>query len=520
MNAVSFMASTSSRCEPRRRAVLIVFAMLHSGCSWKFYDSDSCWEGQQPGTRERCCGPPQQPDCFDSLYTVEQCCTSPDTDKSGATAQSCLPLEALTLQTVLLLSAGLETSRLSTGARPVACDGIGWQSWYVLLRIGAIGQTQIYANSRQSPVVDAVLRSDEREARLLRIKVPLRSILICAPPQCSEASNDIAKLALYVAERTLPAPMRPLTGSAWGFRSAEVLSAATLGSLVERIGAESAQKDAAAADLNGVLCHSGACDAVHSAFTTLPRNAVLLVDVGTAQGSEFLERLGDSDDPRLWVVGFEPNPNFTAVHAAHPRLALLEAAVGHPDHSGFAALHLSKAPCCSSLLPLSATSRATHVGAGRNVRRLIQDCLTPASEHDAAALMVRVVPLAALLRLLPEQQQVALLKLDAQGGDLAAIISAGPELRRVRWLQVEVHDFPKTGDERLPYTGQPSKWDVISELALRGFVLDACRESHPEYHEEDCLFVRSDILAQEARLGAEDVVHGQLRWDRPAQPGH
>lgn len=118
-------------------------------------------------------------------------------------------------------------------------------------------------------------------------------------------------------------------------------------------------------------------------------------------------------------------------------------------------------------------------------------CLTPAADGPIS---VQVITLASLLGALGVRRQVALLKVDAQGGDLDVIVSAGAELQRVRWLQVEVQDLPR-GDPRMLYGPQQySKMEVVKELASRGFILDVCTGNSEEVREEDCIFVRADLL--------------------------
>lgn len=192
----------------------------------------------------------------------------------------------------------------------------------------------------------------------------------------------------------------------------------------------------------------------------------------------------------------------------HPRLALLEMAIAR--EAGERDLHLSAFDQCNSLLHTAESARVAMQSSDT-----VRPCLTAGSSDPVK---VQVKPLATILAALPDGLEVAFLKVDAQGSDLSIVISAGPFLRRVRLLQVEVHDLPKE-HPYLPYRGQPCKEEVIQELAEQGFLLEACREQVAEYHEQDCLFVRADLVASESSVGKAMSV-GTHRWDRPATPGY
>jgi len=291
--------------------------------------------------------------------------------------------------------------------------------------------------------------------------------------------------------------------------SPHIVSVDRLDTLISNIGIGDEQGSLVQASLDGVPCHSGGCKAFK---VGIPDDAIIVVDIGAHLRTEFFDWLRTDKSGRRFVIAFEPNRKLAADHPQHDRLLLLEAAVAVAEKASTAVLHQSRHQGCNSLLPLSQTVNSLTSTSNGALRR----CLEQADAADP--MTVQIISLAAALRQLLTGHQIAFLKVDAQGGDLDAILSAGSYLQFVRRLQVEVHDFPR-GHPRLPYTGQPSKEEIVVALTGRGFILDACRPVSPELNEEDCLFVRADLLLQPAPLSVKDLIQGEIDWDRPKPPG-
>lgn len=298
-----------------------------------------------------------------------------------------------------------------------------------------------------------------------------RGRVLCLPVSCGEAADVAAVL------------------SGLGFGPADpgtVILSTALGEMLWKVGT-SPEGHFDPGSLEDVPCLGEACEAMLS--RSLPETAVVVVDIGAWSHSEFLPWLSDDRQGNRWVFALEPDPRDAAEHPPHPRLAMIIAAAGHPGSIGEALLHRANFTPCNSLHTPRPDARAVASRLGLSTH--VANCIAP---RDQPPVTVRVVSLASLFAQIPPGNDVALLKVDAQGMDLEVVQSAGAELRRVRWLVVEVQDLP-AGHERLMYgPAQPTKEDLVRSLAARGFCLDVCIANMAEMREENCLFVRADRL--------------------------
>lgn len=429
----------------------------------------------------------------------------------SSTHVGCLPLDSAQLAVVLTTSLGLDGSSLlapDAADTLAGCDRLavaGWAPIYVLTRLPNIDS--LFAE--ESEVLKVVLGRSVRNTVLgsRAVPQPLRRLLLCAPASCAESREDISALADVLAERTLPMLQQPARLASAG----KLLFAQLLANLSHL---RSDQLDAGAS--NGrelVPCRTGACDTLwRSIGSELPADALVVVDVGAHKRSGFMDWLGpiaaaignQTRSQHNWLIAIEPHPNLVPSHPDHPRLALLEAAVGitsdhHVQHAPF---HTAEFDMCSSLMPLPGREHAINHG----LSEFIGNCMAKSSEEDASV-QVPVVSMALVLDSLPPSQEVLLLKIDAQGSDLDVLKSAGAELRRVQRIVAEVQDLPRGHPGLLYGPSQPVKEDVVIFLATRGFILDSCRSNTEEVLEEDCFFVRDNLLR-----GPDAGDHGYFPW--------
>lgn len=439
----------------------------------------SCWAEGWEAARQTCCGPPPDLTCFNWVLTAELCCAE-------GPADHCLPLDRSQLVPFHSFSVGLSLPLIHASANVVGCRGIGWQPYYVVLQVGEF----VVTSAGVTEIAASVVSPGATASRRHELQLPLRRLVVCAPPSCEGDVPSIGALAKFLAEETLPVLLRP-----GRLLRPQVLRAEALADVEERISA--ARRSANTSDRAlGVSCRSGGCAFLplssHGgrAVDALPSHALLAIDVGAHNQTEFMSWLdAEGDVGRRYVIAVEPDPQLVRAHRTHPRFALLEAAVGEPSATGRASLHRSHFDMCNSLMPLGdGMAHAAHHG----FSKFVAECMTPSK---LGPVEVQVVSLASILRILPTGMQVSFLKVDAQGGDLAVLRSAGEDLHRVRRLQVEVQDLPH-GDPRMLYgVAQPNKQDVIDYLAQHGFVLDFCSPNTEEVKEENCLFVRADLIS-------------------------
>lgn len=151
--------------------------------------------------------------------------------------------------------------------------------------------------------------------------------------------------------------------------------------------------------------------------------------------------------PRARIISFEPLPGPAGIYrqlfADDARVTLHEAAIG--PATGRTTIHISKQDHSSSLLPIAPA----------------QSEVFPGTEETATA-TVDVGPLSTYLA--PDDvEPPALLKLDVQGFELAALEACEDQLARFAWVYVECSYVEL-------YRGQALADEVSAWLRRRGFV--------------------------------------------------
>eukprot|EP00928_Gymnodinium_smaydae_P025708 TRINITY_DN2039_c1_g1_i1.p1 TRINITY_DN2039_c1_g1~~TRINITY_DN2039_c1_g1_i1.p1 ORF type:complete len:530 (-),score=73.52 TRINITY_DN2039_c1_g1_i1:675-2204(-) len=498
------MSCRSSRSGGNLLHVVLIGCRLLVHVCADLLGQEQCWSGPYRESRAQCCSG-ERNDCFDAHFTFQMCCPQ---KKPGQH----FPMTLGEYQLLMRHSSGLETQLLSTRARPEAClrdSAATWKPIYVLLRFRSI--SMLFENSPLAATMYGAGPHREFNIKWDTYNPTLRSMLLCSPTGISD--HDLSSAITFLAERTLPAEWRPARINDLTLIDHETLenmqaSIAQPGKVAVLEGT-SAESPPVHADCRGGACENflfGASDrTTPSEVAALASGAVVVIDIGAAAESEFLGWLQKDAYGNRWLLALEPDDRSFAAHPTHPRLALLQAAAGRAGASGKALFNRAAASDCSSLLPLRSDPEEYSRRKGWNAA-----CFT--AEGDAVE--VPVYPLASLLSRLPPAQEVALLKVDAQGTDLRVVQSAGDQLHRVRRIQMEVHDLPSAHPD-LPYEGQPVKEEVLRAMMRLGFVLDGCVLTTRAVHEEECLFVRADLL--EAPPGEDTVVisAGQHRWDLP-----
>ncbi len=152
----------------------------------------------------------------------------------------------------------------------------------------------------------------------------------------------------------------------------------------------------------------------------------------------------------LTVYAFEPIvPIAAQVIDVCPNFVVIAAAVA--EQNTIAPLFLTKDPNASSLLTIDSDVRATWIG-GEPLEVIGQ----------------RVVPTIRLDTFLDRMhiERVDLLKVDAQGSDLAVVASAGNRIKDIDTVVLEV-----TITASQVYRGAPDKQSVMSYMEQRGFEL-------------------------------------------------
>lgn len=152
----------------------------------------------------------------------------------------------------------------------------------------------------------------------------------------------------------------------------------------------------------------------------------------------------------LTVYAFEPNVSIAAqLIDVCANFVVIAAAVA--EQNTIAPLFLTKDPNASSLLSIDSDARVTWIG-GETLEVVGQ----------------RVVPTIRLDTFLDRMHigHVDLLKVDAQGSDLAVVVSAG---NRIRDIETVVLEVAITASQ--VYRGAPDKQSVISYMEQQGFEL-------------------------------------------------
>jgi FkbM family methyltransferase len=176
-------------------------------------------------------------------------------------------------------------------------------------------------------------------------------------------------------------------------------------------------------------------------------------------------------DPTLLVYAFEPNLAVAARRiGVLPNFVVLPMAVAEQD--GCATFYLNTFAAASSLLPLNPEGVKRWIG-GESLR----------VERQLAIPTIRLDTF--LNRM--ELGRVDYLKIDAQGGDLSVVRSAGDRLRDIRKIALEV----QTTEIPL-YSGAAGRTEVVAYLERAGFVL-AGSECQNHQQEENLTFVNRTL---------------------------
>lgn len=196
-----------------------------------------------------------------------------------------------------------------------------------------------------------------------------------------------------------------------------------------------------------------------------------VIDVGAHRGQFSL--LAAALFPEAVIHALEPQREAADAHArlfaGNPRVRLHRVAAA--ERAGEAVLHLARRSDCASLLPI-----------GDGQRRFAP---------DSAPAGTRSVPVATLDGLFPADAvaRPCLLKLDVQGGELAALRGAG------RLLGVVDHVYAELSFRPL-YDGQPLAHELVAHLAAQGFGLAGVgvvtRDAMGACVQADLLFRRMD----------------------------
>lgn len=187
-------------------------------------------------------------------------------------------------------------------------------------------------------------------------------------------------------------------------------------------------------------------------------------DVGAHLGGTSFSKA--ESNPNLRVIAFEPNIALASqTFQRLPNFQILPVAIG--EQTGFTTFHLNAFAAASSLLPMDESARQKWIGG----EVLCQD----------AEIIVPVMRLDDVMKGL-NIQKVDLLKIDAQGADLAVVKSLGDRIKDVRKIKLEV-----TTTAQQLYVGTATKNEIIEYLANRGFALIS-EQSQTHGQEENLLF--------------------------------
>lgn len=194
-----------------------------------------------------------------------------------------------------------------------------------------------------------------------------------------------------------------------------------------------------------------------------------VVDVGANRGQFALAVRRWAPNARL--ICLEPLPNAVAVLreilGQDPAVTIFEVALG--PESAEAKIHVSARDDSSSLLPI--TSLQSKIFPGTN---------------EVSTAIVRVEPLSSILKE-SELTAPAMLKLDVQGFELAALQGAESLLQHFEWVYCEC-SFVEL------YAGQELVAGIIEWLASRGFHLTGIHnpsyDEHGKAVQADFLFTR------------------------------
>jgi len=192
------------------------------------------------------------------------------------------------------------------------------------------------------------------------------------------------------------------------------------------------------------------------------------IDVGAHHGETTLGYA--NHNPGLTIYAFEPNLRAAATLIGRaPNFVVLPMAVAETD--GCADFHINAFDAASSLLSMDENARRSWAGGEQ---------LQPQKTVTVPTLRLDTFfDLAGIAH-------VDLLKIDAQGADLAVLRSAGSRLRDVAKIALEVDISPR----RL-YVGSASRSEVFDFLTAAGFAMVA-EETQSQGQEQNLTFTRID----------------------------
>lgn len=210
----------------------------------------------------------------------------------------------------------------------------------------------------------------------------------------------------------------------------------------------------------------GVAAAVENMRILRPLAFATIIDAGANKGQFSL--LMRYLNPGAAIVAFEPMADaaqvFDRLFAADERTRLHRVALGRSG--GMATLHVSRRPDSSSLLPISELQSRFAPGTG------------PAGlERVAVERLDHVLTDADIVA-------PALLKLDVQGGELAALEGCGDRLAAFDHIYAEVSFVPL-------YRGQALAHEVVAFLAAHDFALSGVNRPS---HGPDGTCVQADLL--------------------------
>jgi len=232
-----------------------------------------------------------------------------------------------------------------------------------------------------------------------------------------------------------------------------------------------------------------------------PLSVRVWLDVGAHRGEH--SRAVAQNEPALEVHAFEPLPTlFDELSRSSPNYHVHAMAIGERD--GMAEFRVNRFEAASSLLPMDEATRT----------RWLDGHLL----HEDRVIQVPVTRLDSFMER-HGIRHVEFLKIDAQGGDLAVLRSAGDRLVDIDRVQLEVAVTPTQ-----LYQGAAAKPEILAYMAEHGFrLLRADVQSHGQ--EENLTFERAHSLAAiDARPAVPapregDTVDGLYDLDR-AQLAH
>lgn len=193
------------------------------------------------------------------------------------------------------------------------------------------------------------------------------------------------------------------------------------------------------------------------------------IDVGAHCGETTLQWA--ALNPGLKVYAFEPNlPAATKLMGRVSNCIVIPMAVSEND--GTADFHVNALGVASSLLPLNESAARSWIGGdGLKVTSVVT---VPTMRLDTFMELAGV-------------GKVDFLKIDAQGGDLAVVRSAGSRLKDIHKVTLEADITPT----RL-YQGSSSRAEIVAYMEHHGFML-AETETQSSGQEENITFIRKSV---------------------------